>query len=348
MTLVPLAAMNADALNAVFRFTERHERLCVKLPETLLRSVKNAYAVVLEKSASGSEAGGSCGLKTEVIRIDGKSGFIYGVLNIRSTLLHCLPFAPKTSETQLSIPERNTAHDESEVCADYTGRGAFETLAKDFICAFADFFAAHKTELRVSCVNGTEDGSKLLLAALKDTRINLTPAQVNEYGLFRLTAAEFLRLKEPELPNGERISRCGNDTDAALFDKLFDLQKRYEIEEVLPECDVFSEDICRLHLKAVLRTQYVAAVALADGTLAAKAGTNALGFQTAQLGGVYVKPEFRRRGYAFCAVYRVLKNVFTIKNAAVLFVKKTNTPAIALYKSLGFKKVNRYIIAYFR
>ena len=331
MTFVPLAAMDADGSSAVFRFLERHEEHCVQLAETLRRSVKDAYAVVSEE----------CAVEwlTEHIVHDGKSGFIYGVINFRSTILHCLPFADMSSTETNSVRggKQNGAQTQN-----------FETLANDFILSFADFFAARKPALRVSCVNGSEGGAKLILAALKDSRINLASTQVNEYSLFRLTAAEFSHIKEPLLQNGAQIFRCRSDMDAALFDKLFDLQKCYEIEEVLPEHDVFSEDICRLHLKSVLRTQYVAALLLPDGTVAAKAGTNALGFHSAQIGGVYVKREFRRRGYAFGALYCVLKNVFALKNAAVLFVKNTNVPALSLYRALGFKKRNGYIIAYFR
>ena len=331
MTFVPLAAMDADRLGTVFRFLERHEEQCVQLTETLRRSVKNAYAVVSDKN-TGKRL-------SEYIQHDGKSGFIYGVINFRSTILHCLPFADMSSTETHSV--RGGKQNGAE-------RQDFETPAKDFILSFADFFDARKPALRVSCVNGSAGGAKLILAALKDVRINLAPSQVNDYALFQLTAAEFSHIKEPLLQNGAQIFRCRSDMDAALFDKLLDLQKCYEIEEVLPEHDVFSEDICRLHLKSVLRTQYVAAVLLPDGTVAAKAGTNALGFHTAQLGGVYVKREFRRRGYAFGALYRVLKNVFAVKKNAVLFVKNTNVPALSLYRALGFKKRNGYIIAYFR
>ena len=331
MTFVPLAAMDADGSSAMFRFLERHEEQCVQLAETLRRSVKNAYAVVSEECAGE--------WLTEYIQHDGKSGFIYGVINFRSTILHCLPFADMSAEDCKSERVREIDGAQTQ---------NFEMLAKDFILSFADFFAARKPALRVSCVNGSEGGAKLILAALKDARINLAPSQLNEYTLFQLTAAEFSHIKEPLLQNGAQIFRCRSDMDAALFDKLLDLQKCYEIEEVLPEHDVFSEDLCRLHLKSVLRTQYVAAVLLPDGTVAAKAGTNALGFHSAQIGGVYVKREFRRRGYAFDVLYCVLKNVFAVKKAAVLFVKNTNVPALSLYRSLGFKKRNGYIIAYFR
>ena len=329
MTFVPLAAMDADRLGTVFRFLERHEEQCVQLAETLRRSVKNAYAVVTGECASE--------WLTEYIQHDGKSGFIYGVINFRSTILHCLPFA------DMSATNRN-----EERGGKQNGAERQNFVAKDFIYAFADFFAARKPELRISCVNGSEGGAKLILAALKDARINLAPSQVNEYSLFRLTAAEFSHIKEPLLQNGAQIFRCRSDMDAALFDKLLDLQKCYEIEEVIPKHEIFSEDICRLRLKSVLRTQYVAAMLLPDDTLAAKAGTNALGFHTAQLGGVYVKREFRRRGYALCTVHRVLKNVFSVKNTVVLFVKNANVTALSLYRALGFKKLNGYIIAYFR
>lgn len=331
MTFVPLAAMDADGLGAVFRFLERYEEQCVQLTETLRRSVKNAYAVVSVECAGE--------WLTEYIQHDGKSGFIYGVINFRSTILHCLPFADMSAEDCNSERVREI---------DGAQRPNFETLAKDFIYAFADFFAARKSAFRISCVNGSESGAKLILAALKDARINLAPSQLNEYTLLQLTAAEFSHIKEPLLQNGAQVFRCRSDMDAALFDKLLDLQKQYEIEEVIPKNEIFSEDICRLRLKSVLRTQYVAALLLSDGTLAAKAGTNALGFHTAQLGGVYVKPEFRRRGYAFCVVYPVLKNVFTVKRTVVLFVKNANIPALSLYHALGFKKLNGYIIAYFR
>lgn len=323
--------MDAERSSAVFRFLERHEEQCVQLTETLRRSVKNAYAVVSEECAGE--------WLTEYIQHDGKSEFIYGVINFRSTILHCLPFANMSAEDCNSERVREIDGAQTQ---------NFETLAKDFILSFADFFTARKPELHISCVNGSKGGAKLILAALKDVRINLTPSQVNEYSLFRLTAAEFSHIKEPALQNGAQIFRCRSDMDAALFDKLLDLQKCYEIEEVLPEHDVFSEDICRLRLKSVLRTQYVAALLLSDGTVAAKAGTNALGFHTAQLGGVYVKREFRRRGYALCTVHRVLKNVFSVKNTVVLFVKNANATALSLYRALGFKKLNGYIIAYFR
>lgn len=331
MTFVPLAAVTSDCLNAVFRFLERHEEQCVQLTETLRRSVKNAYAVVSEECASE--------WLTEYIQHDGKSGFIYGVINFRSTILHCLPFADMSSTETHSV--RGGKQNGAE-------RQDFETPAKDFILSFADFFTARKPELHISCVNGSDGGAKLILAALKDARINLAPSQVNEYTLLQLTAAEFSHIKEPLLQNGAQVFRCRSDMDAALFDKLLDLQKQYEIEEVIPKHEIFSEDICRLRLKSVLRTQYVAAMLLPDDTLAAKAGTNALGFHTAQLGGVYVKREFRRRGYALCTVHRVLKNVFSVKNTVVLFVKNANVTALSLYRALGFKKLNGYIIAYFR
>lgn len=331
MTFVPLAAMDADGSSAVFRFLERHEEQCVQLTETLRRSVKDAYAVVSEECASE--------WLTEYIQHDGKSGFIYGVINFRSTILHCLPFADMSAEDCKSERVREIDGAQTQ---------NFETLAKDFILSFSDFFAARKPALRVSCVNGSEGGAKLILAAFKDACINLAPSQVNEYLLFRLSAVEFSHIKEPALQNGAQIFRCRSDMESASFDKLLDLQKQYEIEEVIPKHEIFSEDICRLRLKSVLRTQYVAALLLPDGTLAAKAGTNALGFHSAQIGGVYVKPEFRRRGYALCTVHRVLKNVFSVKNTVVLFVKNANATALALYRALGFKKLNGYIIAYFR
>ena len=79
----------------------------------------------------------------------------------------------------------------------------------------------------------------------------------------------------------------------------------------------------------------------------AKAGTDAIGKKFIQLGGIYTKKSHRRKGFSFILIYTILKRILRVKKSAILFVKKSNLPAINLYKSLSFNKISDYIISYF-
>jgi GNAT superfamily N-acetyltransferase len=145
-------------------------------------------------------------------------------------------------------------------------------------------------------------------------------------------------LAEPAL----RVRRA-DVTDA---DALFDLQKGYELEEVVIDATHFSESQCMKLLKAGLKGELVY-VAERDGMPVAKAATNARGFGVDQVGGVYTIPAERNKGIGALVVGELLKAIFCDKEGACLFVKKKNRPAIALYDRLGFSPVTDYVISYY-
>lgn len=132
------------------------------------------------------------------------------------------------------------------------------------------------------------------------------------------------------------------------FERLFGLQEQYEIEEVLPAGRTFDGAACRLRLRHALNTQYILALEAPDGAYVSKAGTNAVGFGFAQIGGVFTPPAARRRGYARAVVSALAEKILQGGRRPVLFVKKENGAAAALYHSLGFRKICGYTIAYFR
>jgi len=137
--------------------------------------------------------------------------------------------------------------------------------------------------------------------------------------------------------------------DAALKDakRLFPLQAGYEIEEVIISPDHFHKKASFIMFKQALQKELIT-VAELKGTTVAKAGTNAQGFKTAQIGGVYTLKEERNKGIAFLVMSALLERIFREKEMASLFVKKNNTAAISLYRKLGFTLRESYRICYYK
>jgi GNAT superfamily N-acetyltransferase len=128
---------------------------------------------------------------------------------------------------------------------------------------------------------------------------------------------------------------------------LLPLQMRYELEEVVINRQRYSEQICRQNLKRALRQQLVL-MAEQNGQVVAKAGTNARGFTTDQIGGVFTVERLRNSGIAFRLMEELLRRIYAEKQASCLFVKKDNRPAQSLYRKLGFRIGDGYRISYFK
>ncbi len=141
---------------------------------------------------------------------------------------------------------------------------------------------------------------------------------------------------------GTSVKRAGPE-DAA---RLFELQKAYELEEVVLTPALFSEQACLRLLRQALHDELVLYVDR-DGTPLAKAGTNARGFAVDQIGGVFTARAERGRGLARMVVAALLREIFREKAAASLFVKHGNAAAIAVYERLGFSTVGAYAITYY-
>lgn len=242
------------------------------------------------------------------------SNDILGILSVNRTVLHCLPFA---------------FHSKNHI------------YCHEFISIFSEFAKNRKIE----CINGESFGSQLIIAALQVNKI--LPATTNNYDLMELDITEFSELPLPELPKDHSIIRCKKTIPSEYKNQLLELQKQYEIEEVLPPSMEFSELACKIRLKNSLQNQYVLSLKTNTNKLVAKAATNAIGTKYIQLGGIFTHPEFRQKGFSYSLIFAILKRIIKINKSAILFVKKSNIPAKNLYKSLRFKKIGDYIISYF-
>jgi len=85
---------------------------------------------------------------------------------------------------------------------------------------------------------------------------------------------------------------------------------------------------------------------LGKGVIASKCEFSAVTNYVVQLMGVWTDPRFRRRGLAKETLREVIGHLFRKGKAVTLFVNDFNTGAIALYESLGFRRigVNRALI----
>ena len=127
---------------------------------------------------------------------------------------------------------------------------------------------------------------------------------------------------------------------------LYPLQRDYEKEEVLLDPAVHVPRLCRANLRRALRDQ-ILYVAELGGAAVAKAGTNARGRGYDQIGGVYTVPALRNRGLGRAVMVELLRRIAAEGKGACLFVKRTNEPAVALYRQLGFEITGGFRISYY-
>jgi GNAT superfamily N-acetyltransferase len=179
---------------------------------------------------------------------------------------------------------------------------------------------------------------------LKD-QLPLSPMVTVDYHLMRQSRESFARAsRECILSPPGLVLRTAYPRD---IDALLPLQIRYELEEVVINRQRYSEQACRQNLKRALRQQLVL-MAEQNGQVVAKAGTNARGFTTDQIGGVFTMEKVRNSGIAFRVMEELMRRIFAEKPAACLFVKKDNLPALSLYRKLGFRVDDGYQICYFK
>ena len=174
-----------------------------------------------------------------------------------------------------------------------------------------------------------------------EASLPLPPTTRVEYFLMTLEEGTRHPVLRPD-PPGLSVRKA----DPYDADLLFPMQKCYELEEVVITPAHFNDAQCMKSLKTALHEQLVY-VAEVRGVPVSKAATNARGYKVDQIGGVYTTPQERGKGLGKAVVTELLKDVFSAKQAACLFVKKHNRTAIALYERLGFAPVTDYVITYY-
>jgi len=126
---------------------------------------------------------------------------------------------------------------------------------------------------------------------------------------------------------------------------IFPLEKAYQYEEVVVHPERFNTAAYMLHFRKVVKSQKVLFASL-NGVPISKAGTNAIGINHTQIGGVFTTPEYRGHGVARALIHRLIEEIQISDRTPVLFVRTSNPSAIQLYRRLNFDIIGRYQISY--
>ncbi|MDR2803755.1 MAG: GNAT family N-acetyltransferase [Treponema sp.] len=126
---------------------------------------------------------------------------------------------------------------------------------------------------------------------------------------------------------------------------LLPLQAAYEKEEVLPAGAIFDIRSCFYNLDRIIRKEKVL-IALHNGRIVAKINTNAKSYSRYQIGGVYVLPEYRKRGIASGLTAAFSRLLLAKKHGINLFVNHGNAAARKAYARCGFQELSDYKIVY--
>ena len=318
MTLIPVEKPE-DFLLAQ-QFVIPHEETCATLTSLVRR--KSDKLVFISSSDEPVVS----------IRPSDYSTTVLGILNLDSTIYHCIP-------------------DSSLLDADSLKAQLPYLMKKPVRCISGESAA---TEFLIEIVNSVNCG----FDTAAERPLN-HPAQIYPYKMLRWLSASEAGVSKPQetaqnvvsrrpaaysttLSGGEEIIRC-TEHDMEI---LHPLQKDYMKEEVAVPGRPITDAEVDISLRQILKNQLCFALTV-DGDIVAKANTNAIGINCVQIGGVYTHPLYRRNGYAGALVQALCNRALRSGKKPVLFVKEKNTPAFNLYRKLGFEECGRYSIAYY-
>ncbi len=186
---------------------------------------------------------------------------------------------------------------------------------------------------KISCIMGTDSD----VNAFK----NLVNLQIRTEIEYDLMAAD-LPLEQSFIPRDFLKIKRAEEKDA---EKLLPLEEKYMIDEVLLASSYLKKKAVLKNLRDNCRNQILLYVER-DGIPAAKANTNALGINYAQIGGVFTDYTHRRNGFSSILIKQLQFESAKLRKKSILFVKKNNKPAVNLYLKTGFKKIDNYRIVY--
>lgn len=163
------------------------------------------------------------------------------------------------------------------------------------------------------------------------------------YHLMLLKKSDFTPLVSS--PPGVYCLRCSRNN----FRELKRLQYEYHLEEVYTDSSYYPYEMEMRNFKKMLSSRINMAVfSQFDNSALSKAYVNAEYGNSCQIGGVYTRRDWRKRGLSSFCLNELFKELFKEKMDSIyLFVNRTNRAAINLYLKLGFKTISYTSTLYF-
>ena len=293
MTLVPIET--PEDFSLAEQFVIPHEETCASLASLVRR--KSDKLVFISSSDEPVVS----------IRPSDYSTTVLGILNLDSTIYHCIP-------------------DPALLDADFLKNELPYLMKKPVRCISGEKNATDFLIRIFSNPAQVYDYKMMRWLSDKSQVVSIRPSDYST----------------TSLSGGEEIIRCTEHDMEALHQ----LQKDYMKEEVYVPGRPITDAEVDISLRQILKNQLCFALTV-DGDIVTKANTNAIGINCVQIGGVYTHPLYRRNGYAGALVQALCNRALRSGKQPVLFVKEKNTPAFNLYQKLGFKECGRYTIAYY-
>jgi RimJ/RimL family protein N-acetyltransferase len=134
-----------------------------------------------------------------------------------------------------------------------------------------------------------------------------------------------VRKPEASFHNSRLVKRLRTEEDADMLAKLL-LQRTDRPKRMMKK---YIEWVTKLPIYGVFRKDM----------LVSYAGSFIQLPQVWMIGGVYTDPKHRNKGYALLATSAVTEEALRHAEAAALFVRSDNYPAIRVYEKIGYRKI---------
>lgn len=134
-----------------------------------------------------------------------------------------------------------------------------------------------------------------------------------------------IRKSEASFYNSKLVKRLLTEEDAAMLARLL-LQRTDRPKRMMKK---YIEWVTKLPIYGVFKKD----------VLISYAGSFIQLPQVWMIGGVYTDPKHRNKGYALLATSAVTEEALGQAEAAALFVRSDNYPAIRVYEKIGYRKI---------
>jgi RimJ/RimL family protein N-acetyltransferase len=207
----------------------------------------------------------------------------------------------------------------------------YVALKKDRVTGYILIYSA--TEVLSVILECEEDAAGTLIAHAPEnhfimhTTPNLLPAVKKGFPNAKDYIENWMLVRKPEASfySSRLVKRMRTKEDAAMLARLL-LQRRDRPERMMAK---YIEWVTKMPIYGVFK----------KGKLVSYAGSFIQLPQIWMIGGVYTDPEHRNKGYALLATSAVTEEALRQAEAAALFVRSDNYPAIRVYERIGYRKI---------